>query len=91
MEKSLRIQIIQFVLTDSPINLQVQFKRLAGYPVDLYIIMDLSTSMKNSKDKLVNLAASLAEAMRNITSDFQMGFGSFIDKPISPFTNEVQA
>ena len=53
--------------------------------------MDLSTSMKNSKDKLVNLAASLAEAMRNITSDFQMGFGSFIDKPISPFTNEVQA
>ncbi|XP_032787679.2 integrin beta-PS isoform X1 [Daphnia magna] len=52
--------------------------------------MDLSTSMKASKEKLVNLAASLADAMRNITTDFRMGFGSFIDKPISPFANEMQ-
>jgi hypothetical protein len=52
--------------------------------------MDLSTSMKPSKEKLVNLAASLAEAMRKITTDFRMGFGSFIDKPISPFSNEMQ-
>lgn len=76
--------------TDKPINFQIKFRRVAGYPVDLYYIMDLSTSMKPSKEKLVNLAASLAEAMRNITTDFRMGFGSFIDKPMSPFANEIQ-
>lgn len=45
--------------------------------------------MKVSKDKLVNLATSLADTMRKITNDFQMGFGSFIDKPMSPFVNEI--
>uniref|UniRef100_A0A0P6D6L5 Integrin beta n=1 Tax=Daphnia magna TaxID=35525 RepID=A0A0P6D6L5_9CRUS len=73
-----------------PVNFQIKFRRVSGYPVDLYYIMDLSTSMKASKEKLVNLAASLADAMRNITTDFRMGFGSFIDKPISPFANEMQ-
>lgn len=73
-----------------PVNFQVEFKRVEGYPVDLYYLMDLSHSMKPSKDKLVNLAASLKEAMGKITNDFQLGFGSFIDKPISPFTNEVE-
>ena len=76
-------------LTDKPITFEVTFTRVKGYPVDLYYIMDLSTTMKPSKDKLVNLAASIAEAMRNITTDFQLGFGSFIDKPITPFVNEL--
>lgn len=76
-------------MIDKPVNFEIKFTRVEGYPVDLYYIMDLSTSMKGSKDKLVNLATSLAETMRSITTDFQMGFGSFIDKPVSPFTNEI--
>ena len=76
--------------TDKPISIPVQFSRVAGYPVDLYYIMDLSTSMQHHKDKLVNLAAQLASTMKSITDDFRMGFGSFIDKPIAPFTSEAQ-
>jgi integrin beta 1 len=40
--------------------------------------MDLSSSMKEKKEALAALAESLAENMRSITSNFQLGFGSFV-------------
>lgn len=46
--------------------------------------------MNKTKNILVSLAGALSDTMNAITSDFKMGFGSFIDKPISPFMSQEQ-
>lgn len=56
-----------------------------NFPVDLYYIMDLSNSMRPYKTKLAELGNELAQAMRNLTTNFRLGFGSFIDKVDLPF------
>ena len=48
--------------------------------------MDLSWSMKDDKEKLTILTTELAQTMRTLTKNLTIGFGSFIDKPIAPFT-----
>ncbi|CAH1183280.1 unnamed protein product [Phaedon cochleariae] len=68
-------------------ELKFRYKIAANYPVDLYYVMDLSNSMKAHKDKLAQLGSKLAMTMRNITTNFQLGFGSFIDKVELPFTS----
>lgn len=55
--------------------------------MDLYYLMDLSASMERYRDDLVLLGTQLAEAMQNLTSNFHIGFGSFVDKVILPMTN----
>ena len=45
--------------------------------------MDLSASMRDDKDKLATLGVELAEKMQEITRDFRLGFGSFVDKTVS--------
>lgn len=54
--------------------------------MDLYYLMDLSLSMKDDLDNIRNLGTKLAEEMRQLTSNFRLGFGSFVDKNISPFS-----
>lgn len=70
-------------------SLPVKYARALDYPVDLYYLMDLSESMKDDKDSLSALGDTLANTMRNITSDFRLGFGSFTDKVIMPFTDDI--
>ena len=53
--------------------------------MDLYYLMDVSNSMEDDKNNLVRLGESLAETMRNMTSDFNLGYGSFVDKNAVPF------
>ncbi|XP_004521727.1 integrin beta-PS [Ceratitis capitata] len=67
----------------------LKYARALDYPVDLYYLMDLSESMRDDRDNLSILGDMLAKTMRNITADFRLGFGSFIDKAIMPFTNIV--
>jgi integrin beta 1 len=57
------------------------------YPVDLYFLMDLSNSMDVHKNKLSKLGQLLATSMRNITKNFRLGFGSFVEKETLPFVN----
>ncbi|XP_049775853.1 integrin beta-PS-like [Schistocerca cancellata] len=61
------------------------------YPVDLYYVMDLSMSMHNHKKRLSELGGALAATMQNITENFRMGFGSFVDKVELPFTSTVES
>ena len=35
-------------------------------------------------------AENLAKALKNLTKDLNLGFGSFIDKPIIPFATQAQ-
>ncbi|KAI6234958.1 Integrin beta-PS [Aphelenchoides besseyi] len=65
----------------------VTFRQAINYPVDLYYLMDLSYSMKDDKEKLSQLGDLLAARMKEITDNFRLGFGSFIDKKVMPFVD----
>ncbi|CAG2118416.1 unnamed protein product, partial [Medioppia subpectinata] len=69
----------------------VEIVKVLDYPIDLYYLMDLTYSMKEHKEKLVELADSLAVHMNNITKSFRLGFGSFIDKVVMPYASMVSA
>lgn len=65
----------------------MKYSQAKDYPVDLYYLMDLSASMEPYRDKLSKLGLQLAKAMKKLTSDFRIGFGSFVDKVVLPMTN----
>lgn len=69
--------------------MRVQYAQAVDYPVDLYYLMDLSKSMEDDKEKLSKLGDTLSDTMRNITSDFRLGFGSFVDKVLMPYVSTV--
>ena len=77
-------------------RIHIIFKNIAGevifkitpsddHPVDLYFVMDLSNSMVHYQENLVGASLAIAEKIRNTTTKFRMGFGSFSDKPTAPF------
>ncbi|KAF5292608.1 hypothetical protein FQA39_LY13941 [Lamprigera yunnana] len=69
----------------------VSYAQAHDYPVDLYYLMDLSKSMEDDKDKLSSLGNLLAKSMQSITSQFQLGFGSFVDKVVMPYVSTVKS
>lgn len=74
---------------DAKQKLTFAYSQAQDYPVDLYYLMDLSRSMKNDKEKLSTLGSLLSSTMRNITSKFRIGFGSFVDKLVMPYVSTV--
>ncbi|XP_021948062.1 integrin beta-PS isoform X1 [Folsomia candida] len=71
-------------------DLNMQYAQAEDYPVDLYYLMDLSKSMEDDKEELSNLGNLLSETMQNLTSNFRLGFGSFVDKVVMPFVSTVE-
>ncbi|XP_016841340.1 integrin beta-PS [Nasonia vitripennis] len=67
--------------------IRVNYSKAEDYPVDLYYLMDLSFSMEPYRDQLSRLGDKLAEAMQKLTSNFRLGFGSFVDKVALPMTS----
>lgn len=65
------------------------YSQAEDYPVDLYYLMDLSKSMEDDKAKLSQLGDTLAMRMRDITTNFRLGFGSFVDKVLMPYVSTV--
>jgi integrin beta 1 len=65
----------------------ISYQLAEDYPVDLYFLMDLSNSMDVHKNKLSKLGQLLANSMRDITKNFRLGFGSFVEKETLPFVN----
>ena len=70
-------------------NMDFYYEQAVDYPVDLYYLMDLSKSMEDDKEKLSALGDLLAATMQNITSNFRLGFGSFVDKVVMPYVSTV--
>ncbi|CAL8370452.1 unnamed protein product [Arctogadus glacialis] len=70
-----------------PQTFTLSFKRVEGYPMDLYYLMDLSYSMEDDLRSIKLLGAELFKALRSITEHAQIGFGAFVDKTVLPFTN----
>lgn len=71
----------------TPFRFNISYQLAEDYPVDLYFLMDLSNSMDVHKNKLSKLGQLLANSMRNITKNFRLGFGSFVEKETLPFVN----
>lgn len=76
-------------VTDEEHRLQMRYSQAEDYPVDLYYLMDLSKSMEDDKEKLSKLGDLLSDTMRNITNNFRLGFGSFVDKVLMPYVSTV--
>ena len=70
-------------------NMDFYYSQAEDYPVDLYYLMDLSKSMEDDKEKLSALGDLLASAMQTLTSNFRLGFGSFVDKVVMPYVSTV--
>ncbi|KAL4711476.1 hypothetical protein ACJJTC_000492 [Scirpophaga incertulas] len=69
------------------IKVKFSFRPAKNYPLDLYYLMDLTWSMKDDKDTLVSLGDALTVTLKNLTDNFRVGFGSFADKPLMPYTS----
>ncbi|XP_012724843.2 LOW QUALITY PROTEIN: integrin beta-1 [Fundulus heteroclitus] len=74
-----------------PQTFKLKFKRAEDYPIDLYYLMDLSFSMKDDLENVKNLGTDLMREMREITSDFRIGFGSFVEKTVMPYISTTPA
>ncbi|XP_056640802.1 integrin beta-PS isoform X1 [Diorhabda sublineata] len=70
-------------------SISMQYTQAEDYPVDLYYLMDLSKSMYDDKEKLSYLGDSLANTMKKLTSNFRLGFGSFVDKVVMPYVSTL--
>ncbi|MEQ2277812.1 hypothetical protein XENORESO_008085 [Xenotaenia resolanae] len=69
----------------SEVSFIVAVKQLERYPVDLYYLVDVSASMQENLDHLKTVGIALSRRMVQHTSDLWLGFGSFVDKPVSPY------
>ncbi|KAK5598982.1 Integrin beta-1 [Crenichthys baileyi] len=74
-----------------PQTFKLKFKRAEDYPIDLYYLMDLSFSMKDDLENVKNLGTDLMKEMQKITSDFRIGFGSFVEKTVMPYISTTPA
>ncbi|KAK3862713.1 hypothetical protein Pcinc_031448 [Petrolisthes cinctipes] len=68
-------------------SININYRLATDYPVDLYYLMDLSNSMKDDKESVADVGIKLAELLRNLTSQYRLGFGSFVDKVLMPYVD----
>ncbi|XP_061738790.1 integrin beta-8 isoform X2 [Nerophis ophidion] len=71
----------------SDASFMVAVKQLPRYPLDLYYLVDVSASMQENLDHLKTVGVALSLRMTEHSSDLWLGFGSFVDKPVSPYIN----
>uniref|UniRef100_A0A7M4EIR1 Integrin beta n=1 Tax=Crocodylus porosus TaxID=8502 RepID=A0A7M4EIR1_CROPO len=84
-------QLVLKLRTGEPQTFSLKFKRAEDYPIDLYYLMDLSYSMKDDLENVKSLGTALMTEMEKITSDFRIGFGSFVEKTVMPYISTTPA
>lgn len=74
---------------------KLKFQQQANYPVDLYFLLDITYGMKrtdaaknlnSARDMLISLGQEIPRSMENITNNFRLGFGTFVDKTVMPYS-----
>ncbi|XP_053119458.1 integrin beta-8 isoform X2 [Hemicordylus capensis] len=70
---------------DSEASFMLKVHPLEKYPVDLYYLVDVSASMHKNIEKLRSVGLDLSQKMENISLDLRLGFGSYVDKTVSPY------
>ena len=63
----------------------------ADFPLDLYMLMDISNTMSPFLNLAQNAAGQLLQTVNALTSDSRLGFGTFVEKRILPFVNTEDA
>ncbi|XP_028988991.1 integrin beta-4 isoform X2 [Betta splendens] len=56
-------------------------------PLDLYILMDFSNSMADDLNNLKSMGEKLANVVGDLSDDYTIGFGKFVDKVTEPQTD----
>ncbi|XP_065644709.1 integrin beta-1 isoform X3 [Hydra vulgaris] len=69
-----------------PVSVDIEVKTPKNFPIDLYYLMDMSTSMKEDLANIQTLGEDLANELDQVTENFRLGFGLFVDKDIGPYT-----
>ncbi|XP_019748462.1 integrin beta-1-like [Hippocampus comes] len=70
-----------------PQTFDLKFKRTEDYPLDVYFLMDQSFSKKDDLDNAKNLGLDIISQIQSFTSDYRIGFGSFVGKTLMPDTS----
>ena len=72
-------------------SVKIDFKvaHAKQFPIDLYFLMDLSWSMRDSRENLAKLGGKIIEAIKERTENLATGFGSFVEKNVQPFTSAI--
>ena len=76
---------------DQPVSFQFQVAHAKDFPIDLYFLMDLSWSMKDSRENLANLGGEIISTIKEKTQNLATGFGSFIEKNVQPFSSAISS
>lgn len=65
----------------------MEFTLLKEHPVDIYMLLDRSRShLQERRNGLsADFGRRLARAMSTMTSNLQLGLGTFVEKPEVPF------
>lgn len=79
------MMMMSFPVLGSEASFVIEVHQLERYPVDLYYLVDVSASMQEHLDRLKTEGLALSLQMKEHSSDFRVGFGSFVDKPVSPY------
>nr|WEL12723.1 integrin beta 5 [Halisarca dujardinii] len=66
-------------------SFDLTIKPAPNFPLDIYFLMDVSTSMWDDLINMKRLTLSISDLMSDISNNFTVGFGSFVDKPTDPF------
>ncbi|KAK9410663.1 integrin beta-6 [Crotalus adamanteus] len=82
-------KITVFLRPGNEETIQINVRQTEDCPVDLYYLMDLSASMNDDLQTIKELGSILSKEMSKLASSFQMGFGSFVEKPVLPFINTL--
>ena len=69
-----------------PVSQIIMVRPAKGYPIDSYYLMDFSYSMKDDLENLVLLAGNLTEEFKRVSENYTIGFGTFIDKNVNPYS-----
>ncbi|KAL0848939.1 hypothetical protein ABMA28_013333 [Loxostege sticticalis] len=88
----MRPQRIQVKLRPGmPMEFNFSYKPASDYPVDLYFLLDASLSMEKIKNKIEEQSTNIYNTMVKLTSNIQLGMGSFVDKNAIPFTEKIDS
>ncbi|XP_063838955.1 integrin beta pat-3-like [Ostrinia nubilalis] len=70
-----------------PQEFSFSYKPASNYPVDLYFLLDASSTMAGIKDKIEEQALNIFATMQELTTNIKLGMGTFVDKNAIPFTD----
>ena len=90
-DNQVSLKSIDFKLrVNEAVSFSVSLKAAENFPLDLYMLMDLSGSITQDLETVKELALQLPLALQNVSSDFLIGFETFVDKPSLPYTSSIQ-